>query len=278
MRDARAVIVVPCFNEAARLDGAEFLRLVRGGAGVHVLFVDDGSSDGTRDVLRALCAQAPDRLSVLGLDCNGGKAEAVRAGLREALRSAAPFVGYADADLSTPVDELLRMVEAIAAAPADALLASRVRMLGYDIARRPSRHYLGRVFATLASMALGIPVYDTQCGAKLFARTPALAASVEQPFASRWIFDVELLSRLLAPSGGTMPVRPEAMRELPLRTWRDVPGSKLRLGAMLRSGLQLLALLVRSRARRRRGLPPRSGHAIDDERTRPALPPPGSSP
>jgi glycosyltransferase involved in cell wall biosynthesis len=249
------LIVVPCFDEERRLVGAEFLRLVRADPRVGVLFVDDGSGDGTRSVLEEVRAAAPHAISVLALERNGGKAEAVRAGLREALRSGAQVVGYADADLSTPVDELRRMVDSMAAAPVQVLLGSRVRLLGTRIERRAARHYLGRVFATAASLALGLPVYDTQCGAKLFARSDALAASLEQPFSTRWIFDVELLARLLAGERGAPPVPAQEMREFPLHAWRDVGGSKLRGRAMLRAGFQLLRLLARRLLARPRAVP-----------------------
>jgi hypothetical protein len=97
-------------------------------------------------------------------------------------------------------------------------------------------------------VALRLPVYDTQCGAKLFRSGPALEAALAAPFVSRWVFDVELLLRLLSGEGADR-IGPEQMRELPLRTWRDVGGSTLRLRSMLRAGLQLLGLVVRSRLR-----------------------------
>ena len=240
-------LVVPCYNEAGRLDRAELLRLARARDGLSVLLVDDGSTDATAAVLEELRRAEPSRISVVRLARNGGKAEAVREGLGAAMADGAAIVGYADADLSTPVDELVRLVDAAAASPRDAVLGSRVRLLGRRIERRAHRHYLGRVFATFASLALRLPVYDTQCGAKLFRATPALAAALASPFRTRWIFDVELLARLRTGGPGAPPLDEDAIEEVPLRAWRDVGGSKLRPGAMLLAGVQLLALAVRMR-------------------------------
>ena len=76
------------------------------------------------------------------------------------------------------------------------VIGSRVGLLGHDIDRSLRRHYLGRIFATVSSAVLDLPVYDTQCGAKAFRVTPALRAALADPFTSRWAFDVELLGRL----------------------------------------------------------------------------------
>jgi dolichyl-phosphate beta-glucosyltransferase len=250
-----AFLVVPCFNEARRLRPTELHRLVAHRPDLSLVFVDDGSTDETVAVLEGLRATAGARIVLHRLAANVGKAEAVRQGLRLALERGAALVGYADADLSTPVDELLRMLERMDADGPAALLGARVRLLGSAIERRPHRHYLGRAFATIASIALGIPVYDTQCGAKLFRRSDALVAALDAPFQSRWIFDVELLERLLRGVGGAAPLRVEDIEELPLRAWRDVAGSTLRPHAMMRAGVELLALLVRARVARRAPAP-----------------------
>lgn len=78
--------------------------------------------------------------------------------------------------------------------------------------------------------------------------SPALARALDRPFRGRWIFDVELLARLGHGGDGVAAIGGDAMVEVPLRYWRDVGGSRLRLGAMLWSGLQLLQLFVRLRA------------------------------
>lgn len=237
-------IVVPCFNEADRLDADAFVELA---ARVdRLLFVDDGSTDATPTVLAAVADRSPDRIRVMRLDANVGKAEAVRAGLLAVMSDGATIAGYLDADLATPPAEMLRLVAALEDHPAvDAVLASRVALLGHAIARHPSRHYLGRLYATAASLALAVPVYDTQCGAKLFRVCPTLEHALTAPFPDRWSFDVELLARLLYPPDGD---RPLVLLEVPLRSWRDVRGSKLGLGGAARSLVALVG--VRRRVRR----------------------------
>lgn len=225
-----ATLVVPCYNEAERLDTEAFLALVRGPDDLRVLFVNDGSRDTTSARLAALAALQPDRIAVLELERNGGKAEAVRSGLRRALREGAPLLGYLDADLATPVSEVRRLVAVLRGNGAPVLLASRVSLLGRDIQRKAMRHYLGRTFASVASAVLRLSVYDTQCGAKFFRATPALEAAVAEPFLSRWIFDVELLGRLMTGTPTVPPLREDQVVEEPLLSWRDVPGSKLRPG------------------------------------------------
>src|SRR5437762_2862299 len=78
------------------------------------------------------------------------------------------------------------------------VFVDRVKLLGRNIQRSLIRHYCGRVFATVASLALGVDVYDTQCGAKIFRATPEMRQIFATPFRSQWIFDVEILSRYLA--------------------------------------------------------------------------------
>jgi glycosyltransferase involved in cell wall biosynthesis len=240
-------LIVPCFNEASRLQTAEFARLVALRPELTVMFVDDGSTDGTSLVVGALRREAGERIILHRLDRNMGKGEAVRRGLRLALERGASVVGFADADLSTPIAELCRMLDRMDAGGMAVLFGSRVRLLGTAIERQAHRHYLGRVFATFASLALGIPVYDTQCGAKLFRRTPILERALEAPFSSRWIFDVELIDRLLRGAGAAAPLVQSDFEEIPLREWRDVAGSKLRLASMVQASAQILALFFRRR-------------------------------
>jgi dolichyl-phosphate beta-glucosyltransferase len=246
-------VVVPCYNEAERLDGAPLLGFVDRNPDASLIFVDDGSTDATAQRLAALAAGGSGRIDVVTLHPNAGKAEAVRQGMRAALARGARVVGYLDADLSTPPSELPRLREALDRPGVEVALGARVALLGSDIQRSAVRHYLGRVFASAASIILKARVYDTQCGAKLFRSTPALAAALEQSFISRWAFDVELLGRLLAGGGGVPAIPLSAIVEVPLGTWRDVQGSKLGPGAMARTLKDLARIGFDLAARRRAG-------------------------
>ena len=245
-----ACIVIPCFNEAARLDRDALLALVADGA-LQLLFVDDGSTDGTGAVLSALEA-ASDRIGVLRTDRNRGKAEAVRQGLVAALGGTAPLVGYYDADLATPPEELVRLIDTLREhAEVECVLGARVALLGTSIQRRAARHYAGRLFASAASAALGVRVYDTQCGAKVFRRNAAFVAATERPFRSRWAFDVELLDRLLRGTDSAAPIGPETLLEVPLHAWRDVGGSRLGMPEAMLAVLEVARIGIRRRLRTR---------------------------
>ena len=140
------------------------------------------------------------------------------------------FIGYWDADLSTPLGECARLLAQFDVKAEHALaMGSRVKRLGSDIERNAVRHYLGRVFSTLASLLLDLPVYDSQCGAKVF-RAELADVLFGEPFATKWIFDVEILARLRNHLGRAGFLN--ATVEVPLDQWRDVGGSKLTIAQL----------------------------------------------
>jgi glycosyltransferase involved in cell wall biosynthesis len=239
------VVVVPCFNEAARLELGAFRDALARQPALSLVFVNDGSTDGTRALLEGFAAEQPARVVALSLEHNGGKAEAVRRGVLHAGAAGARLVGYWDADLATPLTAVPDFVRVLDGDPeAQLVLGSRVQLLGRSIRRRPQRHYIGRVFATAASLLLRLAVYDTQCGAKLLRATPRMLQPFERPFETRWCFDVELLARVLGMQArGEIDVERQCV-ELPLMTWEDRSGSKLGL----RQVPQVFQELVRLRA------------------------------
>lgn len=221
-------IVIPCYNEAARLPVDALAAYLDCHPHVRLLLVDDGSTDATHDVLSALVAARPASVTSLRLAQNSGKAEAVRRGMLLALDEGAGFVGYWDADLSTPLRFIDVFVEQLSSSDAVVVFGSRVRLLGRHVSRRPLRHYIGRGFATVAGIALKLPIYDTQCGAKLFRASAELRTLFEKPFELGWTFDVELFGRLASLTQAGKPIdRERQLVEWPLDEWHDAPGSKL---------------------------------------------------
>lgn len=228
-------LVVPCHNEAARLRPGDFLDALAQMPYLTFCFVDDGSTDATAETL-ALLVDASPAIDAVYLPRNVGKAEAVRQGVLHVLERNAPdAVGFWDADLATPLDAVRAFADMLERdGGADAVLGARWPHLGAHVARSVFRSCTGSVMKALIRLVLRAPVYDTQCGAKLFTRETA-AEVFAQPFVSNWLFDVELLKRLGAKRIATR------VRELALDTWHDVPGSKIRPSDSFR----ILADLVR---------------------------------
>ena len=234
-------LVIPCYNEERRLKGGDLLAFLKAHKSSAVCLVNDGSSDGTAHVLEGLREQNSAQILVLSLARNGGKAEAVRQGvlLASSTRRFA-VVGYWDADLSTPLGELEGILGVLKVNPGCQLaIGSRVKRLGSDIKRRAVRHVLGRMFSTFSSALLQLPVYDSQCGAKVF-RSDLAEVLFRDPFVSKWIFDVEILARLRNHLGKDRAL--DAVIEVPLKAWKDVAGSKLGLLQMLKVPIDLLKI------------------------------------
>jgi dolichyl-phosphate beta-glucosyltransferase len=242
MRDPSLTLVVPCYNEATRLDTSAFAAWVAARPSRHLRFVDDASTDQTAGVLDRLCREHP-RISVLHLDRNHGKAGAVRAGVLQETES--DLIGFWDADLAAPLDEVDRLVEVLTAHP-DLLCVAGIRVmrLGARIERSFSRHVLSRLFVTFASVLLDLHAYDTQCGAKVF-RREAVGTLFADDFVSPWLFDIELYLRLRqsSPDGGLSG----RVHEHPLTEWRAVGQSSLRLRDWVRAPLQILQIHRRYR-------------------------------
>ena len=248
-RDAKASIVIPCYNEAKRLDQDAFLEFLVGHPNVSFVFVNDGSKDATLDVLLAMKSVRPSQITVVALEQNSGKAEAVRQGLLVAGRTDASLLGYWDADLATPLDaieEFCRVADRFE--DVDVVFGARRQLLGHRIERTLKRRIVSRICASLARVAVRLPVGDTQCGAKLLRNTPRLADALAKPFSTDWLFDVELFSRLSL----TSPNRRSSFYEFPLAEWSEIEGSKVSAKAMVRSGLSMLRLIAESRIRRTR--------------------------
>ena len=227
----KTCIVVPCYNEAERLDRAFIGKYLKANPDVVMAFVNDGSSDNTAEVLRAFQNDEPS-IIVIDFEKNRGKAEAVRQGMLQVERDFEfEYLGFWDADLATPLDELRRMIAILDNdEELKLVLGSRVQRLGARIERNSVRHYFGRVFSTIATFILQFPVYDTQCGSKLF-RTSIVKELFDEPFISKWLFDIELLLRVRNGYGTSRLKR--LVMELPLNAWEEKGDSRLKTSHLL---------------------------------------------
>jgi glycosyltransferase involved in cell wall biosynthesis len=220
--------VIPCYNEAKRLDIGQYSTSLFAFPTLRLLFVNDGSSDDTMKLLLNLREKFPRQVEVLNLKTNKGKANAVRAGMYYEFEKNDELdcIGYLDADLATSIEEGMAISKILfKGKKTDFAFGSRISRVGSHIDRKPFRHLVGRVIATIISNILRLRVYDTQCGAKLFTKEAAKTAFIE-PFISKWLFDVEIFARLLCadPKHGE-----EKMLEIPLKNWIDKEGSKVKI-------------------------------------------------
>src|SRR5437016_12544362 len=231
-------VVIPAFNEAVRIGdtlATSIAYLEKVSPGSELIVINDGSTDSTGEVIRKVAA-VPSSVAIQLLENfpNRGKGAAVRSGLLSATK---PIAVFFDADLSTPIDELPKIVEPIARGEVDIAFGSRAlnrKLIGN---RQPwRREQGGRVFNLLVRIATGLPFWDTQCGFKAF-RLDVCRPILENARTEGFGFDVELL--YLARKANLR------MREIPVR-WDHHEGSKVQFA---RDSMRMLREVIALRAR-----------------------------
>jgi dolichyl-phosphate beta-glucosyltransferase len=225
-------IVIPCFNEEARIGQTVLLTLDYLTANTpesELIIVNDGSTDATGAVARASLKSAQVATRLLENFPNRGKGAAVRSGLLAARR---PIGLFSDADLSTPLEETPKLIEPIAKGEVEMAFGSRALDRSLIGVHQPwRREQAGRIFNLLVRLGIGLPFWDTQCGFKAFrleTSRPILEAARIEGFA----FDVELL--YLAHRAGLR------IREIPVR-WNHAEGSKI---SVFRDSMSMLREVI----------------------------------
>lgn len=218
MNNMEISVIIPAYNEVHRLPPYldEWLTfLSEHYQNYEVIVVDDGSTDGTVQLVKAHPSYGA-TLRVVEQP-RAGKGAAVRRGMFEAQGALRIF---ADADGATPARELLRLTPLVEGKDDAIAIGSRIALAGTTtIERRLTRHYMGRIFATITSLITRLSVYDTQCGFKLF--TAHTADTIFPTVKTNgFAFDIEVLMRARR--------RGVPVYEVPI-SWRDVPGSKVRV-------------------------------------------------
>jgi len=235
-------IIIPCYNEAQRFDRECFENYYRN-SDIHFYFVNDGSSDSTLRMLESI-RENKERVRIVHLEKNVGKAEAVRLGILKAYKTEQfEYIGFWDADFATPLSEIDKMIAIIQ--PGFQIIAgSRIKRLGAQIERSTFRHYFGRIFSTIVTKLFHLPIYDTQCGAKLFHRS-SIDPLFDKSFHDKWMFDLELFIRYKNNRGIRGLV--SDCYEHPLSSWREVGGSKLKTTDFFKVPFQIVRLFLHYR-------------------------------
>lgn len=218
-------IIIPCYNEATRLDTKAFLEFAKSHPDYHICFVNDGSSDDTLNVLKSIEEQYSNNINVIDLGINVGKASAVRAGVQYLdQKSDVEYVGFIDADLSTGFEDFKSLVNTLKNDDnLTFVYGSRGKGEG-NIERNFFRNLFSKIIKGIVFLILGLPIEDTQCGAKVF-KKEIINVAYGESFMTRWLFDVEIFIRLKNYYG-----RDEVMNkvyEQALSKWVHVDDSKL---------------------------------------------------
>jgi dolichyl-phosphate beta-glucosyltransferase len=229
-------IIIPCYNEEKRLSAPLLAELVDVMPDARIYLVNDGSRDQTLPLLHSLAEAHPDRVNVISFEQNEGKAKAIAKGVREVFLRASPdYIGYMDADFSTPIREFRQLYETIVREGAGFIFASRIKKLNSGLNRSLFRHIVGRCVSTFIDSRFELGIYDTQCGAKIFSNA-TVGVAFGEPFLANWLFDAEIFIRLKKNNILHTGI------ELPITGWKDVGGSKLGLKSFPRILREYLVL------------------------------------
>lgn len=242
----KTIIIIPCYNESDRININTYKEFLKNNPSINLFFIDDGSTDNTFNLLSELSKLYSNAIAYQ-LQSNVGKAEAIRQAVKN-LYNNYEFdqFGYFDADLSTSLEYILKFQSLINNSKGTRIvIGSRIKRLGSTISRSPIRHFFGRIVATIASNILSLPVYDTQCGAKLFEKE--FAQNIfNEPFKTKWLFDIELFARLNLQYDKKIVF--SSILEYPLEQWIDEGNSRIKIKDFIKVPIDLIKIALKYRS------------------------------
>lgn len=222
MRHDVGTIVIPCFNEELRFNSDYFneLNIKLLNSGVELVFINDGSTDGTLEVLQNISFKP----RIMNLQKNVGKAEAIRCSFKHEITiKEKKIFGYLDSDSSFNLNDVSTLVNEFISnakyANFQILSAARVKLAGSAIDRKAYRHYTGRLVSNFLNLGIKNKMYDPQSGFKLFRINNNLVKAIEKPFVTRWFIDMEIIRHYNFYKNPII--------EIPVSSWVDTPGSKI---------------------------------------------------
>lgn len=232
-------IIIPCYNEAKRLRLDEFTSFLDTHKNHLICFVNDGSSDNTLEVLNRFQKTNPKQIYIYDMPKNGGKAAAVRAGVKYMLRATqVQSIGFLDADLATGFDDYLHLEKTLKNEKARFVLGSRKLIQNNDIQRSFLRNVFSKTMGMFIRSIIGMDIKDTQCGAKVFDRYCA-EVIFEDAFISKWLFDVEMLLRVKQMYQTNVL---DFVKEVAIKKWDEVEGSHISLKDSLKFPIKLIEI------------------------------------
>ena len=231
-------IIIPCFNEEKRILTDEFLEFAETHPNCNFLFVDDGSIDQTSQVINYLSNQS-NQIEGLILESNFGKAEAIRQGMLSIVdKKHYDCLGYLDADLAIPFSELERLMNKLVDG-FHFVFSSKKATADSELEIKFKRYFVGRVLSSMVRLSLKLKIYDTQCGCKLMIGELA-SLSFKEKFISSWLFDIELIWRIIIAKGRTY--FKEKAIEIPVKRLIDRGSSRIKISDLFSLPFEFLKI------------------------------------
>ncbi len=219
-------IIIPCYNEENRLNVTAFKDFIAKENNYHLCFVNDGSKDNTIDVLKQIQKTNSNKVSIVDVKENSGKAAAVRSGAKYLYtQKKMDYIGFMDADLSTDFNDFGNLVHTLDTdKKLGFVFGSRAKEASSEIKKDGVRALISKLINVLIVFIIGLSIADTQCGAKVF-KANLVPLLFGRKFYTKWLFDVEMFIRMKRYFGKQKTM--QMILEQPLHRWVHMEDSKL---------------------------------------------------